>query len=146
MYSSWGWESLYEKPMRCPSVFIQEFYSNMYAIDTSVPPLTTVFMVWGDTLNFSTTEFAKGLRILIMLMTIVLTPRSHYNTITEPRAHFLLSLQEDLFIDFPSHMIVSMIDIFETLLQVISSSFLQLSHAFSHTCMSPFLLLLSFTP
>ena len=103
-------------------------------------------MVWEDTLNFFITEFAKGLRILNMVMTIVLTPRSHYNTITEPRAHFLLSLQEDLFIDFPSHMIVSMIDIFETLLQVISSSFLQLSHAFSHTCMSPFLLLLSFTP
>ena len=37
-----------------------------------------------------------------MVMTFVLTPRSHYNTITEPRAHFLLSLMEGLSIDFPS--------------------------------------------
>ena len=142
-------------------MFIQEFYSNMHAIDTFVPSFTTVFrstrivvtlnllssiqrvpkvdhpdypshpclrniprdelallfyekaMVWEDTLNFFTTEFAKGPRILNMVMTIVLTPRSHYNTITEPCAHFLLSLQEDLSIDFPSHMIVSMIDIYQ---------------------------------
>ena len=47
-----------------------------------------------------------------MVMTFVLTPRSHYNTITKPRAYFLLSLLEDFSIDFPSHMIVSMIDIF----------------------------------
>ena len=66
----------------------------------------------GETLNFSTTEFAKGLRILKMVMTIGLTPRSHYNTITKPRACFLLTLMEDLFIDFPSHMIESMIDIY----------------------------------
>ena len=69
-------------------------------------------MVWEDTLNFFTTKFAKGPRILNRVMTIVLTPRSHYNTITEPHAHFLLSLQEDLSIDFPSYMIVSMIDIY----------------------------------
>ena len=70
-------------------------------------------MVWGVTLNFSTTEFAKGPWILNMVMTFVLIPRSHYNTITEPRAHFLLSLLENLSIDFPSHMIVSMIDIYQ---------------------------------
>jgi len=69
-------------------------------------------MVWGETLNFSTTEFAKGLRILDMVMTFVLTPRSYYNTITEPYAHFLLSHLEDLSIDFPSHMMESMIDIY----------------------------------
>ena len=62
-------------------------------------------MVWGETLNFSTTEFAKGPRILTMVMTFILTPWSHYNTITEHRALFLLSLMEDLSIDFPSHMI-----------------------------------------
>ena len=101
--------------------------------------------MWGDTLNFSITEFAKGPRILNMVMTFVFTPWSHYNTIIEPCACFLLSLLEDLSIDFPSYMIVSMIDI-ETLLHVISSSFLHLSLAFSHTCMSPFLLLLSFPP
>ena len=45
-----------------------------------------------------------------MVMTFVLTPRSHYNTITEPRARFLLSFMEDISRDFPSHMIESMID------------------------------------
>ena len=66
-------------------------------------------MVWGETLNFSTTEFAKGPRILNMVMTFVLTPRSHYNTITKPCARFLLSFTEDISRDFPSHMIESMI-------------------------------------
>ena len=68
--------------------------------------------MWGDTLNFSTTKFAKGLRILNMVMTFVLTPWSHYNTIIKPCARFLLSLLEDISIDFPSHMIESMIDIY----------------------------------
>ena len=45
-----------------------------------------------------------------MVMTFVLTPRSHYNTITKPHARFLLSLMEGLSIDFPSHMIESIID------------------------------------
>ena len=44
-FSSQGWTSLYEKPSRCPDVIIQEFYSNMHTIDTSVPRFTTVF--WG---------------------------------------------------------------------------------------------------
>ena len=43
-------------------------------------------------------------------MTFVLTSQSYYNTITEPRAHFFLSLLEGLSIDFPSHMIESIID------------------------------------
>ena len=37
-----GWESLCEIPLRCPIVFIQDFYSNMHGIDTSVPQFTTV--------------------------------------------------------------------------------------------------------
>ena len=48
-----------------------------------------------------------------MMMTFVLTPRSHYNTITEPCTHFLFSLLKGLSIDFPSHMIVSMIYIYQ---------------------------------
>ena len=32
-----GWESLCDIPVTCPSVIIQEFYSNMHEIDTSVP-------------------------------------------------------------------------------------------------------------
>ena len=139
-------------------MFIQEFYFNMHAIDTSVPRFTTIFrgtrlivtlvlisevlrvprvdhpdypshkrlsfisrdeltslfcekaMFWGGTLNFSTTKFAKGPQILNMVMTFVLTPWSHYNIIIKPHACFLLSLIEDLSIDFSLHMIVSMID------------------------------------
>ena len=44
-------------------------------------------------------------------MTFVLHPLSHYNSITEPRARFLLSFLEHLNIDFPSHFILSIIDV-----------------------------------
>ena len=44
-----------------------------------------------------------------MVMTFVLHPLSHYNSITEPRARFLLSLLEHLTIDFPSHFVLSVI-------------------------------------
>ena len=37
-----GWKSLCEIPLRCPIMFIQEFYSNMHGIDTFVPQFTTV--------------------------------------------------------------------------------------------------------
>ena len=108
-------------------MFIQEFYSNMHAINTFVPRFTTVFhgtrivvtseliskvlqihkmdhldylsherlssisrdeltllfcekaMLWGGSLNFSTTKFAKDPRILNMVMAFVLTPWSHYH-------------------------------------------------------------------
>ena len=139
-------------------MFIHGFYSNMHAIDTSVPRFSTIFcsthivvtpdfifevlhvprvdrpdypshpclscisrdkltslfcektMLWRGTFNFSTTEFSKGPWFLNMVMTFVLTPRSHYNTITKPHAHFLLSLMKGLSIDFPFHMIESIID------------------------------------
>ena len=65
---------------------------------------------WGDRQNTSCSTFAKGPRILNIVMTFVLHPLSHYNTITESRARFLLSLIEDLSIDFPSHFILSLID------------------------------------
>lgn len=70
-------------------------------------------MVWGDLLNFTTYDFAKGPRILNIVMTFVLTSQSHYNTITESGAHFLFSLLEGLSTDFHSHMIVPMIDIYQ---------------------------------
>ena len=47
-----------------------------------------------------------------MVMTFVLHPLSHYNSITKPRARFLLSLLEHLTIDFPSHFILSIIDVY----------------------------------
>ena len=45
-----------------------------------------------------------------MVMTFVLYPLFHYNSIIEPRAQFLLSLLEHLIIDFPSHCILSILD------------------------------------
>ena len=47
-----------------------------------------------------------------MVMTFILHPLSHYNSITEPCAQFLLFLLEDLSIDFPSHFILSLIDVY----------------------------------
>ena len=47
-----------------------------------------------------------------MVMTFFLHPLSHYNSITEPHARFLLSLLEHLTIDFPSHFILSLIDVY----------------------------------
>ena len=67
---------------------------------------------WGDHQNTPCLGFAKGPRFLNMVMTFVLHPLSHYNSITEPRARFLLSLLEDIFIDFPSHFILSFIDVY----------------------------------
>ena len=46
-----------------------------------------------------------------MVMTFVLHSFSHYNSFTEPRARFLLSLLEHLTIDFPSYFIFSIIDV-----------------------------------
>ena len=48
-----------------------------------------------------------------MVMTFTLTPLSYYNSITEPHARFLLSLLEDLSIEFPSHFITSIIDVYQ---------------------------------
>ena len=48
-----------------------------------------------------------------MVITFVLHPLSHYNSITEPYASLLLSLIEDLTIDFLSHFILSLIDVYK---------------------------------
>ena len=45
-------------------------------------------------------------------MTFILHPLSHYKSITELHARFLLSLLEDISIDFPSHLILSFIDVY----------------------------------
>ena len=47
-----------------------------------------------------------------MVMTFFLHPLSHYNSITKPLARFLLSLLEGLTIVFPSHFILSLIDVY----------------------------------
>ena len=67
---------------------------------------------WGGKHNTLCSGFAKGQRFLNMVMTFTLTPLSHYNFITEPRARFLLSLLEDLSIDFLSHFITSILNVY----------------------------------
>ena len=47
-----------------------------------------------------------------MVMTFFLHPLSHYNSITEPRARFLLSFLKELSIDFLSHFILSLINVY----------------------------------
>ena len=66
---------------------------------------------WGDHQFTSCTAVAKGPRFFNMVMTFVLHPLSHYNSITEPCARFFLSLLGHLTIDFPSHFILSIIDV-----------------------------------
>ena len=67
---------------------------------------------WDDHQNTLCSGFAKGQRFLNMVMIFILHPLSQYNSITEPRAQFLLSLLEDISIDFPSHFILSLMDIY----------------------------------
>ena len=147
-------------PITCPSVIIQEFYSNMQGFDYSVSyfitrirgtrivvipdivsevlhvpriahpdypgydhlrtmskdELSSLFYetpYWGDHQNTPCLGFAKGPKFLNMVMIFVLHPLSHYNSITESRARFLLSLLKKLTIDFPSHFILSLIDVYK---------------------------------
>ena len=68
---------------------------------------------WGNCQNTHCLSFATGLRFLNMVMTFVLHPLSHYNSITEPCARFFfLSLLEDISIDFLSHFILFLIDVY----------------------------------
>ena len=157
---SQDWESLCDVPVTCPSVLIQEFYSNMHGFDYLVPHFITrirgtciavTLQIVADVLRVSRVDFsycpgcdrlrtvskdelifafcelpskwgkhqftycsgfAKGPRILNVVMIFVLHPLSHYNSITEPHARFLLSLLENLTIDFLFHFILSIIDVY----------------------------------
>ena len=60
---------------------------------------------WGERLFTPCRPFAKSPRFMNMVITFVLHPLSHYNSITEPRDRFFLSFLEHLTIDFPSHFI-----------------------------------------
>ena len=68
--------------------------------------------IWGERQNTPCSGIVKGPRFLNMVMTFVLTPLSHYNSIINPRARFLLSLLKDLSIDFPTHFIIPIIDVY----------------------------------
>ena len=91
--------------------------------------------IWGGKQNTPCSDFAKGLRFLNMVMTFTLTPLYHYNSITEPRAHFLLSLLEDLSIDFPSHFITSILDVYQDMVThdkfIFHSAITRILHHFS---------------
>ena len=67
---------------------------------------------WGDCQFTPCKASAKSTRFMNMVMTFVLHPFSHYNSITEPRARFLLALLEHLTIDFLSHFILSILDVY----------------------------------
>ena len=67
---------------------------------------------WGDRQFTPCKAFAKGPKFINMVITFVLHPLSHSNFITEPRARFFLSLLEHLTIDFFSHFILSIIDVY----------------------------------
>ena len=66
---------------------------------------------WGDCQFTHCLGFTKGPLFFNMVMTFVLHPFSHYNSIIESRARFLLSLLEHLTLDFPSHFILSIMDV-----------------------------------
>ena len=68
---------------------------------------------WGERQNTACSTFAKGLRFLNMVITFILHLLSHYNTITKPRTQFLLSHLEDISIGFPSHFMLSLIDVYK---------------------------------
>ena len=67
---------------------------------------------WGGCQNTYCSAFAKGSMFLNMVMTFVLHPLFHYNSITESRARFLLSFLENLTIDFSSYFILSLIEVY----------------------------------
>ena len=70
-----------------------------------------------------------------MVITFVLHPLSHYNSIIELCARFLLSLFEGFTIDFPSHFILSFIDIYRDMAThdklIFPSAIMQILHHFS---------------
>ena len=67
---------------------------------------------WGDHQFTPCSAFAKGPHFLNMVMTFVLHPISHYNSITKSCARFLLSLLEHLIIDFPSYFILFILNVY----------------------------------
>ena len=101
--------------LRVPRIEFPEYPSCEHLRTVSRDKLMSSFCerptAWGEHLFTPCRHFAKGPRFMNMLMTFVLHPLSHYNSITEPHARFLLSLLEHFTINFPSHFILSIIDV-----------------------------------
>ena len=66
---------------------------------------------WGEHQFTYYSCFAKGPHFLNIIINFVLHSLSHYNSITKPRAWFLLSLLKHLSIDFLFHFILFIIDV-----------------------------------
>ena len=93
--------------LRVPRIEFLDYPSCEHLMTVSRDELMSAFCerpsIWGERLFTPCRPFAKGPRFMNMVMTFVLHPLSHYNSITEPRARFLLSLLKHLTIDFPSY-------------------------------------------
>ena len=101
--------------LRVPRIEFPDYPSCEHLRTVSRDELMSFFCerptVWGERLFTPCRPFAKSPRFMNMVMAFVLHPLSHYNSITEPRARFLLSFLEHLTIDFPSHFILSIINV-----------------------------------
>ena len=101
--------------LRVPRVEFPDYPSCEHLQTVSKDELKSAFCEcpskWGERQFSYCLGFVKGLWFLNIVMTFVLHPLSHYNSITEPCARFLLSLLEHLTTDFPSHFILFIIDV-----------------------------------
>ena len=102
--------------LRFPRIEFPDYPSYEHLRTVSRDELMSAFcerpFTWGEHLFTPCRPFAKGPKFMNMVVTFVLHPLFHYNSITEPRARFLLLLLEHLTIDFPSHFILSIIDVY----------------------------------
>ena len=101
--------------LRVPRIEFPNYPSCEHLWNVSKDKLMAAFCecpsIWGDRQFIPCRPFAKGPRFINIVMTFILHPFSHYNSIIEPRARFLLSLLEHLTIEFHFHFILSFIDI-----------------------------------
>ena len=102
--------------LRVPRILFPDYPSCERLRTVSRDELMSAFCerpsVWGKCLFTPCRPFTKGPRFINMVMNFVLHPLSHYNSITESRARFLLFILEHLTIDFSSHFILSIIDVY----------------------------------
>ena len=103
--------------LRVPRIEFLDYLSCKHLRTVSKDELMSAFYEspskWDERQFTYCSSFAKGPQFLNMVMTFVPYPLLHYNSITKSRAHFLLSFLEHLITDFPSHFIVSLIDVFQ---------------------------------
>ena len=112
----WGMLELVSDVLRVPRVEHPDYLGcerlRIMSKDEIISAFCEHLSDWGDHQFTPCKAFAKGPRFINMVMTFVLHPLSHYNCITEPCARFLISLLKHLTIDFPSHFILFIIDVF----------------------------------